>query len=468
MISQEELIQKNEWWSNRDIEIREAVLAKRDLFETIQKSLYHPLILNIVGLRRVGKSTMLKQIIASLLKEKINPRNIFYFVFDYASQIKKTEFLEEVLDCYFNDILKITYTALDEKVYIFLDEIQYINNWQAVLKKYYDLSNKNIKFIITGSQSVLLKGKYRESLAGRIFDYYLPPLTFREFLRINNEEIKLPSTFDLFDQKKLSELFLFDAFNKGIIKNLASEYIIAGQFPETRSFKTAEEKHEYIMESVIGKVIDDCIHIFKIEKTEEFKLVAFQLLNNISSVFELSNIGDEVSVARVTLENYFEYLKESFIVEVLYRYHKSLVKRGRMLKKIYAPCGNFFCAINHYKERHIDEVPEAFGKLIENLVYNTLAQKYKSFSSIAPSSISFWRKGEKEIDFIVIEEKKQLAVEVKFGNKIGDKNFKILADYVKTKKLDFGIVVTKNEMSERKIDGQKIYFIPYYLVLLMV
>lgn len=64
------------------------------------------------------------------------------------------------------------------------------------------MSGKQIKFIVTGSQSVLLKGKCRESLAGRIFDYYLPPLSFREFIIINKEKIGLLDKFDLFDISK--------------------------------------------------------------------------------------------------------------------------------------------------------------------------------------------------------------------------------------------------------------------------
>ncbi|MFH1048761.1 MAG: ATP-binding protein [Patescibacteria group bacterium] len=466
MISRRDLELKNEWWANSQYKIEESQWPRRDLFYLLKDNIDHSLMLNIVGLRRVGKSTLLKQLIAEFLEQKINSQNIFYFLFDYASQIKKAEFFDEVLAFYFREILNKPGLQLDERVYIFLDEVQYIEDWQAVLKKYYDLSNKKIKFIVTGSQSVLLKGKNKESLAGRIFDYYLPPLSFSEFLRINKEEANDFKKFDLFDlPEKFAALSGYNAFFGKKIADLSREYLIAGQFPESRQFSSVELKHEYIADSVLGKVLEDCIHIFKIDKTDEFKLFAYQLINNIGSIFELKNIGREIAVSQITLDKYMEYLRESYVAEILYKYHKSPIKKGRITKKLYTPCVNFNSALNRYKENHIDEVPQAFGKIIENIIYNVLASKYKNNELM--DSLSFWRQGEKEIDFIIAKNKKQLAIEVKFSKSIDYKDLAVLTDYTGKKKLEYGIVITRNEIDKKIINGQTLYFIPYYLVLLM-
>lgn len=465
MISRQDLQLKNEWWVNDKYKIEEVAWPKRDLFAVLEDNIAHPLMLNIVGLRRVGKSTMIKQLIAVLLARKTNPQNIFYFLFDYASQIKKAEFLDEVLFFYFSEILNNPGLKLKERVYIFLDEIQYIEDWQAVLKKYYDLSNKKIKFIITGSQSVLLKGKYKESLAGRIFDYYLPPLSFKEFLRINGEEIEIFNGFDLFSlPDKFNELSGYDVYYGKKIIALSSEYLTTGQFPESRQFFSVERKQEYISEAVLGKVLEDCLRIFKIDKPDEFKLFAYQLINNIGSVFELSNIGREIAVSKLTLDKYFEYLKDSYVVEVLYKYHKSPIKKGRILKKLYTPCVNFNSSLNHYKEIHFDEVPQAFGKIIENIIYNVLSLQYKG-NELA-DSLSFWRQGQKEIDFIVSRDGKRLPIEVKFSNNISSRDLKVLTDYISKKNLEYGVAVTKSELNKKNINGQTVYFIPYYLVLM--
>jgi len=320
MVSKQDLDARNPWWAQLEYKISEYDLPKRELYDLLVNNFSHTLILNIVGLRRVGKSTLLKQIIGKFLGDGENPKNVFYYLFDYATQPQKAEFLAEVLSVYFQEVLKKPNYSSDEKVYIFLDEIQYIENWQAVLKRYYDLSNKQIKFIVTGSQSVLLKGKYRESLAGRVFDFYLPPLSFREFLKINREEIKLFDKFDLYSMEKIfGDLSSYNTFFSQKIIALAEEYITVGQFPEIRKLNSLDQKHDYILGSVVGKVLEDCVRVFNIDKVEEFKLVNGQLLDNISSVFELKNIGREIGISFLTLDKYLGFLKESYLVEVLYK-----------------------------------------------------------------------------------------------------------------------------------------------------
>src|SRR3990167_2101780 len=126
MILRQELQLKNEWWINKDYKPAELMWPARDLLPVLEANLEHPLMLNIVGLRRVGKSTIVKQLIGRLLEKKVKSKNIFYFLFDYASQIQKAEFLDEVLSVYFRDIVARPSLALDERVYILLDEIQYI------------------------------------------------------------------------------------------------------------------------------------------------------------------------------------------------------------------------------------------------------------------------------------------------------------------------------------------------------
>lgn len=464
MIKRQDLEIKNPWWNNNEFIVPERNLPKRDLFFVLEKNLHHSLMLNIVGLRRVGKSTIQKQLIDHLLaNNKIHPNNIFYFLFDYSFQLQKPEFLDDVLFFYFKEIADKPSLNFEDVVYVFLDEIQYIENWQSILKKYYDLSNKKIKFIVTGSQSLLLKRKNQESLAGRIFDYYLPPLSFREFIKIKEEKIKCLEEYDLFELPQFfGKLDQFNTYNSKEISKLSGEYIISGQFPETKNLDFPEQRNEYISESVIGKIQDDCIRIFNIEKRDEFKLFTRQLLENISSLFELTNIGREISISKKTLENYLEYLKESYVIEILYRNHKSPIKKGRMLKKIYTSCVNFTCALNHYSPKDIDKVPQAFGKIIENVIYNTLNLKYGN------DNISFWRKNDKEIDFLVTKNAKQIAIEVKFSDNINLKELKTLTDYMKLKKVECGIVITKNEISKKEVNNKTIYFIPYYLILMLI
>lgn len=467
MITKQELILKNEWWGDNQYFPEEVSWPKRDLFTVLEDNLEAPMILNLVGLRRVGKSTILRQLIGGLLDKKIKASNIFYFLFDYSSQIQKPEFLDEVLSVYFREVLNNPALSFNERIYVFLDEVQYIEDWQAVLKRYYDLSGKKIKFIVTGSQSMLLKGKYRESLAGRIFDYYLPPLSFREFIKIHQENLPVFKPFNLLKLPDcFAELVAYDVYHGARANVLSQEYLTTGQFPETRQLLNLNSRQEYIAESIIGKVIADCLRVFKIEKPDEFKLITWYILNNVSSVFEQVNVGREVAVSRLTLDKYLGYLKETYLLEILYKYHKSLIKRGRILKKSYTSCTNFTCALNRYDEKHFTEVPEVFGKIIENAVYNLLNLKYPN--NEIHQALSFWRHGEKEIDFLVNQGEGQLAIEVKFSKQVNLRDLVALTDYVRQKKLPFGVVITKQEIAKKEVQGQVLYYLPYYLILQMI
>ena len=82
-------------------------------------------------------------------------------------------------------------------------------------------------------------------------------------------------------------------------------------------------------------------------------------------------------------------------------------------------------------------------------------------------NVCFWRNGQKEIDFIVSKIKLKIPIEVKFSNNINLGELKPIVEYLKNKKIPYGVVVTKKDLGEKIINGQKLYFIPYHLFLLV-
>lgn len=100
------------------------------------------------------------------------------------------------------------------------------------------------------------------------------------------------------------------------------------------------------------------------------------------------------------------------------------------------------------------------------MIYNILRQKNHD------SGISFWRNGGKEIDFIVLKDKHLtdrniLPIEVKITKNIDNKNLKTITEYIQSKGIGYGIVITKNELAKKQVYDQTLYFIPYYLMLLL-
>ena len=155
---------------------------RRMLFNEVIKELGSKQIVSIIGLRRTGKTTILKQIIDHLIKEEgVKREDILFYSFD-EEQPK----IEDVIHEYEAKIGK-EIIEKREKTYIFLDEIQKLENWQNQIKYYYD-NYRNIKFFVSGSSSLFIKRRSQESLAGRIYEFILKPLSFQEFLIFRNKE----------------------------------------------------------------------------------------------------------------------------------------------------------------------------------------------------------------------------------------------------------------------------------------
>jgi len=206
------------------------ITYERKLFGEIFPYLHERQILSIVGLRRTGKTILLKQLIKKLLAS-VQPEAILFLTFDEAiipGNITIANYLNEYLE-------KIA--PKDGKLYIFLDEIQYNRNWQHILKRYYD-TDVRIKFVISGSSSLFLRKKTTESLAGRIYEFSLPVLSFEEYLELKNVKKEMLMAYRAaavsFDMKAADmparEKF-FLQYGADMEKEF-EQYLWYGQFPE--------------------------------------------------------------------------------------------------------------------------------------------------------------------------------------------------------------------------------------------
>jgi predicted AAA+ superfamily ATPase len=164
----EVLVDSNSWWKNKfTVEYKE-----RTIYSKIQKYMSMPQIIALTGLRRVGKTTIMFKIIEDHLKKDFDPQCIIYFSFDEFRDTEIRAFLKEYETLLEKDLTQGNYLVL-------LDEIQKLNNWEEQLKRIYDTFGKNIKIIISGSESLLVKHRAKETLAGRLFDFKVETLSFK-------------------------------------------------------------------------------------------------------------------------------------------------------------------------------------------------------------------------------------------------------------------------------------------------
>ncbi|MBU2523332.1 MAG: ATP-binding protein [Nanoarchaeota archaeon] len=406
----------NHWWIKGKVDEELALPFKRDVYQKIEKQLYKKFISALVGLRRIGKTVIIYQLIQRLIDEKILKENILFFSFDESGAQ-----LNDVLDTY-REIHKKDFR--EDKIYVFLDEIQKCDNWENELKKYYDLYPK-LKFIISGSESLFIRKKTKETLAGRIFEFTLTPFTFKEYLRFNKikeEEFKY--------ETKIKPLFI--------------KFAERGGFPETFHFESDKDFKEYVRSLVIDKIVyKDIPKLFRIEDPEFLKIIIELIATNPGMYLDYQSLGKQFDKDRRVIKNYIFYLKESFLIKLLGNYRKGSITTLRKRKRAY-PADN---ALAYLYKSKIDEA--FFGRMIETLAVNSIGAS------------CFWKNGS-EID-IVYED---MPIEVKYQEKINSEDLKALKGFMKKFNKKEGMIITKNEEREINLEEGIIRLTPIWKWLL--
>ena len=408
------LIESNKWWKiTFNIDYKE-----REMYKQILKYLKLPQIIAFTGLRRVGKTTLMFKILQDYIKNGFNPTNILYFSFD---EFRETD-IKEIL----NEYEKIFDKNIENEKYLILfDEIQKLENWEEKLKRIYDNYSKNIKIIISGSESLFIKKKSRETLAGRIFEFKIEPLTFNEYLKFKGKKFKNIKLYE----KELKKLF--------------DQYTITQGFPELVDIKDKEIIKKYIKESITEKVIyRDIANLFNIKNASVLESLLNIIMENPGQIIELSKLAKELQISRQTLSIYIRYLEESYLIKKLYNYSGSRRKIERKLKKYYP---TIISSNILFKDDSLSK-----SKIFEEVIVNQLNAEY------------FWRDPYKNEVDIVIDNKKPKPIEIKYG-KIETKG---LLKFMKKFNVDEGYIVSFDQEKTLKLENKKIKIIPAYKFLL--
>lgn len=392
---------------------------KRDLFDELIKHLDARQTIGIIGLRRTGKTVLLKQVIDLLIKERVARDRILYFSFD-----DEMASLEEVINEFQSRIGTDIIGA--GKLYVFLDEIQKLEGWQDQVKYYYD-TYPEMKFFVSGSSSLFLKTKAEESLAGRIFLYHLPVLSFTEFLRLKGEKdlIKKP---DMFKENLKEQMLLY----------------IRRQLPE---LVTADESFiDMYLESIFCKMIyEDLPKVFPIEYNDLLKQLVKIVASNPGIVTDYATLANDLGINRKTITKYISYLERGFLIQKCYNYSKNRLTTEKKMKRLYLTNSTLLF--------HLAEYPD-FGRIVENLVINSSQAQF------------FWRKGTVEVDCVLVKNDDIMPIECKYRNNIRKKDIKGLMKFLDKFEIDTGYVVTKDKDSDEIVDDKRIVYIPLWKWLL--
>lgn len=417
----------------------EAPGFRRDAFVPLTRDLEHPQILAVVGLRRVGKTVLLKQVMAAL-EGTVPVRNIGYISFD-DRDFQRYETADDVIH-YF-----LTFSDPETRRYLFLDEIQKVPNWPDLLKTLYD-TETDLKMFISGSSSLEMKG-YRETLAGRILTHFLPVFTFREYARYFGLDCP-EGAGDLAREYDTRFLERKEAYGE-----LFERYLATGGFPELLEHHDEDFMQRYIRESVIFKVISDISGQISPRREDVVNDLLHIFARNTARMFTTTTIAGALGLDRGTVAGYINALTGAFLIKVDHNYSKSATRQARTGKKAYIahPCVTL--ALMNYPMRITGIHGSDTGFLVETAVANSLG------------GTGFWRSPQKHEVDVVIPGPEPLPVEVKYRERYDSADLRGIRTFMRHFGVRKGIVVTRDTFGEEMVDDCRIIRIPAWLFLLL-
>lgn len=419
----------NPWW--RDGSVKKELLGKRrNSFYEIIKFADKRQIIAIKGQRRVGKTTLMYQIIDYLLKEmKIDKFKILYFSFD-----EEIEEIDRLLDFYQKDILKNKIDKFD-KIYLFFDEIQKLKDFSKKIKILYDL-NPNLKIFISGSSSLEIDKGYKENLTGRCIEFILKPLTFKEYLDFKNIDV---------DKERVNVY----------IKDLEIEllkYILNSGIVEVINEDDEEFIRKYFIDSILNRIIyQDITQSFRISEPEMLIKIFKIISSRPGSILNYQNLSMELGRDRRTIEKYINYLKYSMLINLIFNFSKNLSTSEKKLKKVY----NINTTYSYLFSKEMSNLNETLPFIYETIIVNNFDINF-----------FFRTTSKREVDFIKIDNNKIIPIELKYKERIRNDDLNGLIYFLDKFKLDEGILLTKDLKKEGVINNKKITFIPFIEFLL--
>jgi predicted AAA+ superfamily ATPase len=404
----------NPWWLHDRVPESKTRIARPETLGGIAKLLNIKEILCITGVRRCGKSTVLYQLIDHLIENGIDPTNILYFNLDEPFEDKSISILDRIFENY----IEINNPAGQK--YIFLDEIQNIENWETWLKKYYDLYDTDIKFVITGSNSTMLSDKLSTLLTGRIISKTVYPLSFKEYLGFVGFELKDADV----QRSEVIHHFL--------------KYLNGGGFPEVVLEDDADINLMRLNEYSDSILLRDIIVSKKIRESSKLIDLANYSLTNISSLLSYTKMSKAIGLSVSSIKEYLLYLEQAYLIYQLNFFSYSL-KTSLAIQKP----RKIYCIDNGLRNAASFKFSSDEGKLAENSIFIELKRRNLD--------VYYW-KGRREVDFVVKRRDNMLVgVNVTYTEVIDEREIKALLEF----KENFGervlelILLTRNvERSE--------------------
>ena len=393
--------------------------VRRDVLDEILNWFGDNRVIILTGIRRCGKSTILRQI----MKQK---ENFCYVNFEDERFLDfKAQDFEKL-----NEILIEIYN--NPKIYFF-DEIQNVDKFETFVRR---LQDEGKKIVITGSNASLLSKEFGTRLTGRYKPFEIFPFSFFEYLKFRGADIEKNWSYKT--QKRVE------------IKKLFNEYLESGGFPEY--LKTKDR--EYIKDVFENILYKDVIARYAIKKQKIIKELISILATNVSSTFTYNSIKTTLNLGNsITVKEYISYLSNSYLFFELPKFDFSLRKSLNAPKKIYL-IDTVFNKITGFN------FSSNAGKNLENVVFIELKRRKNEL---------YYFSEKNECDFIIKDGAKiSRAIQVcyEFNKENGEREIRGLLEALEKFKLKEGFIITYDQEEEFKQGEKRVKIVPIWKWLL--
>ena len=326
----------------------------------------------VKGVRRCGKSTLLKQ----LMKAKFRD-DYYYFNFDdeRVAGFKSEDF---------QTLMETLVESFGERRSVFLDEVQNVEGWELFVNR---ILRQGYRVFITGSNANLLSRELGTHLTGRHVDIELYPFSFAEFLWA--------------EKSVVPEKGLYTTEQKALLSGRFAEYLVRGGMPEVVVFS-----NDAVLTSVLNDIIGkDISERYRVRKPGELRAVLRFLIANAANPITFRSITENFGLRSPnTVQKYVGYAEEAYLVFTVSRYGRKIGRLDRSPRKVY-------CVDNGIVTRNAPGFAERRGALLENAVAVQLRRLGREF---------YYYKGGNgaEADFVVPSEGRviQVCYELNYGN----------------------------------------------------
>ena len=389
----------------------------------------------LLGPRRVGKTILIRHLIADLLKTKTDARCIAYVEMDHPLLHGQS------LDALVQHIETAT-PGGEGLRYLFFDEIQSHKDWEKHLKPLVD-HRPDLCILVSGSAAAALKRQSTETGAGRFTDFMLPPLTFSEYLSLREEKIAI-------EEKEINQYILHDIerLNRQFV-----DYVNFGGYPELALSSAVRDNPErFVKSDIVDKVLlRDLPQLYGIMDIQElnalFTLLAFNTAEEVSP----ESLSQRSGVGKQTIQKYIEYLEAAFLIKRVFRVDQDgrRYKRDRSFK-VYLTNPAMYTGL--FGSRKPDE--DGFGFLVETALFS------QRFHEGVRLNYARWGRWNSEVDLVECSRslKPVYALEIKWSDKYVNRPEALtgLVHFMRHNALLQVWASTRSQISRKTLDGAEI------------